>query len=358
MIERYSIAVSSSQLEDLRRRLGGTRWPTGVTDSGGVPLNDAQGFVRYWREDFDWSRHERRINAFHHFKSNGIHFIHEKRGRPPLVILHGWPGSFVEMLTIIPLLTDSFDVIVPSLPGFGFSDPPTSSGASNRHVAGSIADLMTLLGYEKFAVQGGDWGAGIATWLSREYPERLTAMHLNYIPGSFAPHAGEPSSEERQFMRERDDWVAESGAYGHVQKTRPLTLGYGLSDSPAGLGLWIWEKFREWSDPKSNVSLDDVLTNITLYWVTNTIASSMRLYLESAKTPLRFAAGERLSTPCAIARFPLEAPFPPRSWIERVYDVQRWSEFPVGGHFAALEQPKLLAEDVKSFFGSRPTGLE
>jgi pimeloyl-ACP methyl ester carboxylesterase len=339
--------IEQPVLDDLRRRLAGPRWPSGVTDSGGVPLAEAKEFIRYWRDDFDWRAYEARINAFHHFKVNGLHFIHERNGHPPLVLLHGWPGSFIEMLKVIPLLTDSFDVIVPSLPGYGFSDPPATAGVSNRHIAGVIGDLMTHLGYDRFAVQGGDWGAGIATWLARDHPERLTAMHLNYIPGSYAPHAGDPTEEEQQFLRDCDSWVAESYGYGHVQKTRPLTLAYGLSDSPVGLGLWIWEMFREWADPRSNLPLDDILANITLYWSTNTIASSMRLYLESTQTPLRFAEGERLSTPCAVAHFPLEAPFPPRSWIERVYNVQRWSEFPAGGHFAALEQPETFAADLR-----------
>jgi pimeloyl-ACP methyl ester carboxylesterase len=339
--------IDQPLLDDLRRRLADTRWPTGVTDSGGVPLDEAREFIRYWRDDFDWRAYEQKINAFHHDKWNGLHFIHEQGGHPPLVLLHGWPGSFVEMLGVIPLLADSFDVIVPSLPGYGFSDPPTTPGVSNRHIAGQVAALMTHLGYERFAVQGGDWGAGIATWLAREHPERLTAMHLNYIPGSYTPHADDPTEVEQQFLRDSDRWVAESYGYGHVQKTRPLTLGYALADSPAGLGIWIWEKFREWADPRSNLPLDDILANITIYWATNTIASSMRLYLESSKTPLRFEAGERLTTPCAVAHFPLEEPFPPRSWIERVYNVQRWSELPVGGHFAAMEQPAAFAEDVK-----------
>ena len=339
--------IPQSALDDLRRRLADTRWPTGVTDSGGVPLDEAREFIRYWRDDFDWRAYEQKINAFHHEKWNGLHFIHERRGHPPLVLLHGWPGSFVEMIGVIPLLTDSFDIIVPSLPGYGFSDPPASPGVSNRHIAGQVAALMTHLGHDRFAVQGGDWGAGIATWLARDHPERLTAMHLNYIPGSYAPHADDPTEVEQQFLRDSDRWVAESYAYGHVQKTRPLTLGYALADSPAGLGIWIWEKFREWADPRSNLPLDDILANITIYWATNTIASSMRLYLESSKTPLRFEAGERLATPCAVAHFPLEEPFPPRSWVERVYNVQRWSELPVGGHFAAMEQPEAFAEDVK-----------
>lgn len=342
--------IAQSVLDDLRRRLTDVRWPVGVTDSGGVPLSEAKEFIRYWRDDFDWRAYEQRIGSFQHDKRNGIHFIHEKSGRPPLVLLHGWPGSFLEFLRVIPLIKDSFEVIVPSLPGYGFSDPPFVSGTSNRQIAAQICDLMTLLGYDHFAVQGGDWGAGISTWIARDHPERLTAMHLNYIPGSYAPHADDPTEEEQQFLRDADRWGAESYAYGHVQKTRPLTLGYALADSPAGLGIWIWEKFREWADPRSNLALDDLLANITLYWATNTITSSMRLYLESASTPLRFAQGERLTTPCAVAHFPLEEPFPPRSWVERVYNVQHWSEFEIGGHFAAMEQPEAFAKDLISAF--------
>jgi pimeloyl-ACP methyl ester carboxylesterase len=342
--------IAQSLLDDLRRRLADVRWPVGVTDSGGVPLAEAREFIRYWRDGFDWRAYEQRIERFHHQKRNGIHFIHEKSGRPPLVLLHGWPGSFLEFLRVIPLLTDDFDVIVPSLPGYGFSDPPLLAGTSNRHIAGQICDLMTLLGYDRFAVQGGDWGAGIATWIARDHPERLTAMHLNYIPGSYAPHADDITGDEQKYLRDTDQWIAESYAYGHVQKTRPLTLGYALADSPAGLGLWIWEKFREWADPRSNLALDDILANITIYWATNTITSSMRLYLESANTPLRFANGERLTTPCGVAHFPLEEPFPPRSWIERVYDVRHWSEFEAGGHFAAMEQPEAFAGDLKAAF--------
>ena len=231
-MQPYSIGVPAATLDDLRRRLAGTRWPIGVTDSGGVPLDDAKEFIRYWRDDFDWRACEARINAFHHFKIDGLHFIHEKSGRPPIVLLHGWPGSFVEFLRVIPLLTESFDVIVPSLPGFGFSDLPTSPGVSNREIARMICDLMTRLGYDRFAVQGGDWGAGVSTWIARDHPERLTAMHLNYIPGSYAPHADDPTEEEQQFLRDVDTWVAESYAYGLVARTRPLTLGYALPTRP------------------------------------------------------------------------------------------------------------------------------
>ena len=207
--------IAQSVLDDLRRRLADVRWPAGVTDSGGVPLDDAKEFIRYWRDEFDWRAYEQRIEAFHHDKRNGIHFIHEKSGRPPLVLLHGWPGSFIEFLHVIPRITDSFDVIVPSLPGYGFSDPPFTLGTSNRQIAAQICDLMTSLGYDRFAVQGGDWGAGVSTWIARDHPERLTAMHLNYIPGSYAPHADDMTEAEQQFLRDAERWVAASYAYGH-----------------------------------------------------------------------------------------------------------------------------------------------
>jgi len=351
--ESFSVDIPRETLDDLRARLARPRWPAGVTDSGGLPLAYVRELIRYWRDDFDWELQQAAINRLRHYRASGIHFIHEPSDDPraaPLLLLHGWPGSFVEMLGVVPLLRRSFHVVVPSLPGYGFSDPPASEGMSNERIAELFAELMPALGYERFFVQGGDWGAGIGTWLARRFPERVLGLHLNYIPGSYAPAVdGDVTSEEKRFFDERDRWVAESGAYGAVQRTRPLTLAYGLSDSPVGLAAWIAEMFREWADPASDIGVDALLTNITIYWATNTIASSVRLYLESTRTPLRFERGERLAVPCAVARFPLEAPFPPRAWIERVYDVRRWTEMPRGGHFAAMEAPELLADDVRAF---------
>jgi len=353
MIEPFSVDIPQATLDDLRARLDRTRWPVGVTDSGGLALPYVRELIRYWRDDFDWELQQAKINRFRQYRAAGVHFIHEPSDDPrasPLLLLHGWPGSFVEMLDVVPLLRRAFHVVVPSLPGYGFSDPPASAGMSNERIAELCAELMTALGYERFFVQGGDWGAGIGTWLARKFPERVRGLHLNYIPGSFAPAVdGDVTAEERASLEERDRWVAESGAYGAIQRTRPLTLAYGLADSPAGLAAWIAEKFEEWADPASDIGADALLTNITIYWATNTIASSMRLYLESVRTPLRFARGERIAVPCAVARFPLEAPFPPRSWVERVYDVRRWTEMPRGGHFAAMEAPALLADDVIAF---------
>ena len=357
MIEPFHIEVPAETIRDLRDRLRATRWPGGVSDGGGVPLNEMRDVVRYWLEEFDWPAREQDINRLPHFRAElgglRLHYLHIKFARPdarPLLLLHGWPGSFVEMLAIVPMLTQSFHVVVPSLPGYGFSDAPSSAGMSNERIAALFAELMSVLGYDRFVVQGGDWGAGIATWLSVGFSSRVVALHLNYIPGSYAPFVeGAPSAEEASFIRQRAQWSDEQGAYGHVQRTRPFTVGYALSDSPAGLAAWIVEKFREWADPRSPIPLDVILTNITIYWATNTIASSMRLYLESARTPLRFERDERVRVPCGIARFPYEAPFPPRTWIERAYDVVHWTDMPQGGPFAALEAPERLASDVIEF---------
>lgn len=360
MIEPFRVEVPSEMIGDLRARLRMTRWPRGVTETGGIPLSNMQEITRYWLSEFDWSAHEHEMNRVPHFRAKcgslRLHYIHTKAPRPdaiPLLLLHGWPGSFVEMLALVPRLAASFDLIVPSLPGFGLSDAAVSAGMSNERIATLLAELMTLLGYERFAVHGGDVGAGVATWLARRFPARVQGIHLNYIPGSYAPFVGKtPSDEEAAFLKQRQNWAEEHGAYGHVQRTRPLTLGYALSDSPAGLAAWIVEKFREWADPGSPIPLDTILTNVTLYWATNSIASSIRLYLESARAPLRFDESERILVPCGIARFPYEAPFPPRSWVERAYDVTHWTDMPRGGHFAALEEPERLASDIVTFLST------
>jgi pimeloyl-ACP methyl ester carboxylesterase len=361
MIEPFHVAIPPQVIADFRDRLRKARWPSGVSDTGGIPLMDMRRVVRSALDEFDWPAQERTINQMPHFRAqfggSRLHYIHTQSANPdatPLLLLHGWPGSFVEMLAMAPLLMESFHLVVPSLPGYGFSDPPSSAGMTNARVAELLAEHMSALGYDHFAVQGGDWGAGIATWLAVKFPSRVIGIHLNYIPGSYAPHVdGEPSAEEATFLIERARWIEDSGAYGHVQRTRPLTLAYALSDSPAGLLAWIVEKFREWADPQSAIPLETILANTLIYWATNTIASSMRLYLESAHTPLRFERGERVAVPCGIARFPYEAPFPPRTWIERAYDVVHWTNMPRGGHFAALEAPDLLADDVKHFFDGR-----
>lgn len=271
------------------------------------------------------------------------------------------------MLKMIPLLTDpascggdpadSFDVVVPSLPGYSYSDRPASPGMNTFRIAELWTSLMQQLGYHRFGAQGGDIGASVATVLGLRHAERILGIHLNYIPGSYRPHLEAEttlSSAELAFLGDAERWYTESGGYSHLQRTTPLTAAYGLNDSPAGLAAWILEKFRDWSDCSGDVerrfTKDELLSNVTLYWMTETIHSSFRWYYETRLAPLQFQKGEFVSVPCAIARFPKEAPFPPRPRIERGYNIQRWTEMPRGGHFAAAEEPELLAADIRLFF--------
>lgn len=377
-VQPFSINISEHTLSDLTARLAQTRWPDTITDSGwsyGADVNYMKEIVDYWQVQFDWRAQERAINQFRQFRTevdgSTIHFIHELGRGPqplPLVITHGWPGSFVEMLKIIPPLTDpgsyggvaedSFDVVVPSLPGYGFSDPPTESGMNAFEIAELWVQLMNGLGYSRFGAQGGDWGASVSTCLGLRRPANLLGLHLNYIPGSYKPFPGSAtpslSEAETTFLRAQEEWLQAEGGYGHVQATKPQTLAFGLNDSPAGLAAWIIEKFRDWSDCGGDVerrfTKDELLTNVMIYWTTQTIHSSMRLYYEGRQRPLHFREGESVQTPCAVARFLKEAPFPPREWVERGYNVQRWTEFPQGGHFAAMEEPDLLVADIRTFF--------
>ena len=285
----------------------------------------------------------------------------------PLILTHGWPGSFAEMLQIIPLLThpaahgfdaaDSFDVVAPGLPGFGFSDKPANEGMNAYRVAGIWIDLMRALGYDRFAAQGGDLGAGVSTALGLRHSPHMIGIHLNFIPGSYRPHIAADTvltPAEQEFAARAAQWRDQNGAYAHLQGTRPQTPAYALNDSPAGLAAWILEKFREWSDCGgdlySRFSRDELLTNVTLYWMTETISSSFRMYYENRRAPLHFAEGDFVHSPCAIACFPKEIAIPPRTWVERGYNVQRWTEMPRGGHFAAAEEPVLLADDIRAFF--------
>jgi len=379
-IEPFSPPYSGAAVEDLRLRLAQTRWPDEIPGSGweyGVESDFLRQLCAYWKDHFDWKTQVQKLSVFHHYccslEGTKVHFIHEPGKGPapiPLILTHGWPGSFLEMLKIIPLLTDpgrhggdpgvSFNVVVPSLPGFGFSGRPTQPGMNTFRIADLWAALMAELGYDRFAAQGGDWGASVTTGLGFLFPDRVLGLHLNYIPGSFQPPhdlAGQDlTEEEKAFLATRAAWVDTEGAYGRIQATRPQSLAYALNDSPAGLAGWIVEKFRAWSDCEGDVerafTRDELLTNISIYWFTQTIGSSMRLYWESRRRPLSFATGERVRTPVAVAHFPKEIPLPPRSWVERVYDVRWWTEMPKGGHFAALEQPALLAQDIRAFFRS------
>jgi pimeloyl-ACP methyl ester carboxylesterase len=378
-IEKFSLPFSPSAVEDLRQRLRGTRWPDEIAGSDweyGFSLQFLQELCEYWGSQFDWKSQLDKLSKLPHFLYTsaadfGIHFLHVRGKGPapiPLILTHGWPGSFLEMLRIIPLLTDpgsnggdpgtSFDVVVPSLPGYGYSDRPARRGMNVFRIADLWVELMSELGYRKFGAQGGDIGAGVSTALGLRHADHLLGIHLNFLPGSFQPFL-RPSDvltpAEKAFLEEVARWSEFNGAYSHIQRTRPQTLAYGLNDSPSGLAAWILEKFREWSDCAGDVyrrfSRDELLTNVTLYWMTEKIHSSFRLYYENSKSPLRFGPADFVQVPCAFARFPKELSAPPRTWVERGYNVQRWSEMLRGGHFAAAEEPELLAEDIRAFFG-------
>lgn len=376
MMELYTPRFSQPAVDDVRRRLRQTRWPETVSGAAslGVDRDFLEDLCSYWMNTFDWKAQLDFFATFHHYryraKEGSVHFIHEKGAGPspmPLIVTHGWPGSFLEMLKVLPLLTDpathgfdaadSFDVVIPSLPGFGYSDKPAQLGMNFFRIAEIWVELMGALGYERFAAQGGDLGAGVSTALGLRHSERIIGIHLNYIPGSYRPYlppGTTPTEPEERFLARAASWFDENGAYAHLQGTRPNTPAYALNDSPAGLAAWIVEKFRDWSDCAGDVyrifTRDELLRNITLYWMTETISSSFRLYYEGRKTPLRFSADDFVRVPCGIAHFPKEIVFPPREWVQRGYNVQHWSELPRGGHFAALEQPEILAADVRAFF--------
>jgi len=376
-IEPFKINISDAALSDLKERLIRTRWPDAIPHSGwayGLDLAYMHTIRDYWLNRFDWRRHEAEWNKLPHyrFQADGlqVHFIHvHGRGPRPLPILltHGWPGSFIEMLRVVPLLTDpqafgagpndSFDVVVPSLPGFGFSGRPEQPGMNTFKIAGIWVKLMQELGYPKFLAQGGDFGANVSTVLAWKHKEHVLGLHLNYIPGSYHPYvdAAESPMTEEELRSQVEDarWFEEKGGYCTVQNTQPQTLAFALHDSPMGLAAWLIDKFRDWSDCDGDVerrfSKDDLLANVSLYWLTETTGSSMRLYFERRQAPLHFGKGERISTPTAVARFPKEEPFPVRSWVERVYDIARWTTMPKGGHFAAWEEPELLVQDIREF---------
>ena len=377
MMESFLPPFSQAAADDLCSRLRQTRWPEtviGKETALGVNRDSLVDLCRYWIDTFDWKSQLDRLATLYHFRYRApdgyIHFIHERGRGPspmPLILTHGWPGSFLEMLKILPLLTDpaahghdaadSFDVVIPSLPGFGYSDQPRDLGMNFFRVGEIWAELMGALGYERFAAQGGDLGAGVSTALGLRHSSRLIGIHLNYIPGSYRPylpHGEAPAACEERFLASAASWFDENGAYAHLQGTRPNTPAYALNDSAAGLAAWIVEKFREWSDCEGDVyrtfTRDELLANVTLYWMTQTISSSFRMYHEGRKSPLRFTAQDFVHPPCGIAHFPKEIMFPPREWVERGYNVQRWTEMSVGGHFAAAEQPELLAEDIRAFF--------
>lgn len=377
-VTRFSIQVSDEALQDLTRRLHATRWTDEIEADPwryGPPVEYMQAFTRHWIEHYDWRAEEARLNRFAQFTTQidgqQIHFIHEPGVGPnptPLILTHGWPGSFVEMRHIIGLLTDpgahggdpadAFSVVVPSIPGYGFSGRPTQPGMDYDAVADLWVKLMARLGYDQFGAQGGDWGMWVSAALARRHPDKVLGLHLNYLSARFRPAvdgAKSRTDEEQDFLERAAQWSEAEGGYIAIQSTKPLTLGYGLADSPVGLAAWLLEKFKSWSDcgstPQEAIALDDLITNIMVYWFTNTAHSAARFYAGSRENPFKMQPGEMIKPPCAVAIFPRELPMPPRSYVEQAFNIVRWTHMPKGGHFAALEQPALLAQDIRAFFG-------
>jgi pimeloyl-ACP methyl ester carboxylesterase len=369
-ISEFRCHISHSAIEDLKSRIRQTRWTDEIKGSDweyGANLSYIRELTDYWLNRFDWRKAEDEINQYPNYVADvdgtKIHFLHIKGSGKisvPLIITHGWPGSFLEMIKLIPLLTKnaecSFDLIIPSIPGFGFSQKVDIPGCNLWFIAGLWAKLIRQLGYKKALAQGGDFGAGISTALALRHPENILGLHLNYIPGSYIPFLSETENfteEEIQFQKGVDDWFKREGAYVHQHRTKPLTLAYGLNDSPVGLCAWIIEKFYGWSDCNGNIedvfTKDELLSNVSLYWFTETIHSSIRLYNENNKAPLYFSKNDFINIPVGIARFHKEEPFPPRKFIERGFNIQHWTDIPKGGHFAAMEQPSLLANDITQF---------
>ena len=373
----FKIHVADSVLADLKQRLARTRLPGEITGSDwdyGTNLAYLKELVAYWQQKFDWRAAERRLNQFDQFTTTidglDIHFIHQRSKNPnamPIAITHGWPGSIVEFTKIIPLLTDpaahggnagdAFHVVAISLPGFGFSGKPAERGYGPERMAGILAKLMARLGYTRYGLQGGDWGSSISRFAAINDASHVVGLHTNFClagppPGAKDPNEGVTAAELER-TRARQTFFDTERGYFLEQSTKPQTIGYALDDSPAGLAAWIVEKFRAWSDVNGNVeqkfTKDELLTNIMLYWVTQSGASSARIYYENqrAKPPQG-----RVQVPTACAVFPKEISIAPRRWVEAQYNVTRWTEMPRGGHFAAMEEPTLLAEDIRAFFGT------
>lgn len=374
--ESFTINIPEAVLTDLRERLSRVRWPGEVPGTGwdyGANLAYMKDLIEYWRTQYDWRAQERQINHWRHFRTTidgqSIHFIHERGKGPkpfPLIVSHGWPGSFYEFMELIGPLTDpaayggdpadAFDVIVPSLPGYGFSEPTKERKVNIIRIAEWFAILMTeVLGYTRYGAQGGDWGSMVTSRLGFADPHHVAGIHLNMV--GIAPHPANRqnlSPAEQAWMKEMDAWRSEETGYQSIQGTKPQTLGYGLNDSPAGLCSWIVEKFRTWSDCGGDLARsytkDQLLTNVMLYWVTQTINSSTRLYYEERHHPWRLGRDEKITVPTGVASFPAELARPPREWAERAYNVTHWTKMPSGGHFAAMEKPQLLLEDIRTFF--------
>lgn len=362
----FRLQVPDEAIADLRERLARLRWPDEPPLepwSTGTSLQYMKGLVEYWRTGFDWRAWEAKLNRFRQFsvpiRGIELHFVHEEGKSPnpmPLLLSHGWPGSVFEFHKLMPLLTDEFTVVAPSLPGYTLSFKPGQTRFGIEEIADCFAELMTdVLGYQRFGAQGGDWGAFIASVLGHRYPERLTGIHLNLLAVRRDPKEPAQSPEEQAYLKQLAHWLKEEIGYQWIQGTRPQTLAYGLTDSPAGLAAWIAEKFRAWSDcggnPENAVSRDEMLANLSLYWFTGAIGSSFWPYYARMHSPWPIPEGKTVDVPTGYAEFPREILRPPRSLAARTYtDLRRWTVMEKGGHFAALEQPGALAREIREFF--------
>ena len=365
----FTIAVPDTVLEDLEARLRLTRWPDRIAGAGwdyGIDTDVLRPLVDHWSAGFDWRAVERRLNALPQFTAEvdgeTIHFVHARgqgARRIPLLVLHGWPSSFLQMTDLIPLLTAdrggiSFDVIVPSLPGFGFSSQPGERGMSVARIAGLMVRLMTdVLGYDRFAGRGSDLGAGVLQQMALAAPERFIGLHLSGTNPYVGQVLDDLSPEEAEFVQRAQGWMQAEMAYAMLHASKPDTVAVALNDSPAGLAAWVLEKFHAWTDQENFVERygrDRLLANLTLYWVTGTIGSSMRLYFETVRDPGQWG---RVPVPTAMLMTPHDMFPTPRAWAERSYNVERWTEIDRGGHFLEWEEPGLVADDLFAWFGPR-----
>jgi len=375
MVHPFPITIDSTILDDLCLRLQNARWINGVNNGTwetGTSATYLKELCDYWARDYDWQKNESFLNSFSHFKTSidgtGIHFIHEKSksaNAVPLLLIHGYPDSFVRFLKVIPLLMEadkdglSFNLVIPSLPGYGFSDIPHEPGMNPQRMASLFTKLMTNeLGYSEFIVHGGDWGSVIAEQIVLINPQYLKGIHLADVPWwhLFTIPPETLTEGEKKYLQTGQQWSKTEGAYSMIQSTKPKSLGYGLNDSPVGLAGWIIEKFYSWSDCKGKLenvfTKDELLTNLTIYWATKTIHSANYLYYETAaflQQESKKAAAGKVEVPTGVVIFPKDMIPPPREFAERFFNIRQWTEMPVGGHFAAMEQPELFAKDLRQF---------
>ena len=375
MAHPFKIAIDTAVLNDLQNRLHNTRWINSINNEKwetGTNETYLKELCNFWAEGFDWNKNEAYLNTFAHFKTSidgtGIHFIHEKgkgSNHIPLLLIHGFPDSFVRFLKVIPLLTAadndgfSFDVVIPSLPGYGFSDVPNKPGMNQQRMAGLFAKLMKdELGYSQFIVHGGDWGSVITEQIAFSNAQDLKGIHLTEIPWYhlFTIPPNELTEAEQKYLQAGEQWSKTEGAYAMIQSTRPQSLAYGLNDSPVGLAGWIIEKFYHWSDCNGSLenafTKDELLTNLTIYWATQTINSAIGLYYEAAALLTQQSKQteiKKVEVPAGVAMFPKDMIPAPREFAERIFNIHQWTEMPAGGHFAAMEQPMLFANDLRRF---------